>query len=297
MLLSPLSLMVGGAVLFFYCSLEKAFPQGLLAGDSIVLVYISVTFSSLGLFILCSLSVLGFVFWLIVFEFFKYCKSIFLKVMKLAPAQGVKKRSLNNDGYYLGFNDIPGVFYIFVLIGFFIAVMAILTWGLNPLDISFPSLLSGVIIYLIVSHYEFNKRLIAKERFVMAKNKIINENKNILRFGPFSILVMMVFLLAAPLSLTEKTFLMLGIRKENVTVYIKSEDAQFLIYKEVPCEKVEIGKDKYVKIINTDVIISSLGKKVILRTHLPENKFFQFSINNDKVIIDTELSILTDRSG
>lgn len=283
--------------MFSYCSLEEAFPQGLSAGDSINLFFISATFSLMGLMISLSLAVLGFAFCLLIFDvFFTLYQKVILKIINIIPVVRLKFRPVSDSGYYLRIKDVSGVFYIFLFMCFCITTIAILSWRLNLLELSLPTLLSGVIIYFVVSYYEFNKREISRGKIFAAKRKRIAENKSIIKFGPFFLIVMIVFLLAGPLSLAEKTFLTLGIRKENVTIYIKDDDAKFLIYKKVPHEKVKIGKDMYIKIAKTDVIMSSLGEKIILRTKLPERKFFQFSINNDKVIIDTEINILTHHS-
>lgn len=237
-IISIVSPLVGIFLIIYYCSSIAFYPAGLSAGDTLLFLWVFV-----GFLILYSAIVL---FYFVASLFWLWLLSFFLTKFRIKnlekTKQSLKKQQLILGNGFLHFLGLVVTISAVILTLSSEETMEIFLYGFSTL---FTMCLS-ILVYFSLEN-----------SIIITEEKSNTNSKNTITF--LTIFIYLIPLLIGGFfgSMVKKTFQFVGIRQENVTLYIDAEKYQAILKQLRPKDK-EICKE-VCTLKNTDILFSNIG--------------------------------------
>lgn len=287
---TKLAMLIGGGVLFTYCLGIRHFPESMTIVDGVYLIFLASSFGIISILYISSLSMLGFTFITLTHLIYSQCIILIVKITPNKISSFIlkyrfkkKRRSTNWVGY-----DFPKVELHFHLISI-VALIFILLLGVKSweylISVLISSSLGGVLIFLMIG---FNRN--RKIASILINNDIelaraLKNNRSALILLPITF-IFVIFINGGVFPiLAEKSMIATGIRKENVTVYVKKPYSIIMEHHDIIGD-LSLVSDDYKRFSSVNILLSSFGSNKIVQVRNGGDKLFVFAIPSDHIIVD-----------
>ncbi|WDE02954.1 hypothetical protein SG34_016050 [Thalassomonas viridans] len=275
---SRLGIVLGGLALLSYCYQIGYFPEGISAGDTIALIFVSIAFAVLYIIFSASLYALGislYPLWILLNKLFLFIAKIRNK--KITPVEYLKP-----DPSFIGFS-LVGILFVF-LVGLseksIVITMVICCWMLaisaaNRKKIA--TQISDIELTLssnILNVSEHQKTELKKNKALLKKMKIQQTT--------FALLIPL-FLGGMSEKIVNGSLNILSLKAPSVTIHVKKPHSNLLENLGLKPVEKSIGPD-YKTFKGIDILLRGIGKNTVVAP-FPLTPKFNIAIPNENIII------------
>jgi hypothetical protein len=294
---SKLSLVSGGAVFLFYCIQIKAFPDNLTVGDGIWLLFISAIYAMWTTLFYAYLMIQGLSI-IILGRFifrsrpisrltntYRHMRAVcsWPRKTNVTLKRPIKRQE--KPKFNLVFPRVENVLHYLAGFGGIIIIMATLVKGqyLWLFKISLVSILFGLVYIMIISKRQQFAQLELIE--CEDKDQIRKNVRNVTTIFIVAALFVSTVLVGLFEISAKMTMNALGIRKENVTLYVRKPWSDILKQHDIE-GSTSAFSGEFTRFEHMTVALSNFGSSVAIETGRREN-LYSLKIPGDAILIDT----------